>query len=179
MTNSNRFINRLILALVGLVAIAAAAWIFNAAAKVITLEPVGELGATTLWVVAAVCAVLIVFSIVWMASLGRGRSRTLQSASDDDGSGAIEARVAADLIADDLARVPDIVTVSSRAFVVRGQTVLELGISTRRAADVRLVVDSVGRSVAALDQTLDSRIPVLLHVASGVRANLAREQRVR
>ena len=179
MTNSNRGLNRFILALIGLVALAAAAWILNRSAGWVVLDPVAEPDATTLWIIAGSCAALIVLSVIRIATLGRGRSRTLQSAQDDDGSGAIEARVAADLIADDLARVPDIVNVSAHAFLVRGQVVLELGVSTRRAADVRLVVDSVGRAVAALDETLESRIPVLLHVASGVRANLAREQRVR
>ena len=86
--------------------------------------------------------------------------------------------MAADFIADDLARIADVVAVSSRAYRVRGRTALELTVTTRRAADVRHVVDSVRQAVDELDDVLEERIPVLLHVASGVRANLAREQRV-
>jgi hypothetical protein len=43
---------------------------------------------------------------------------------------------------------------------------------------VRLVVDAVRRAVVELDDVLETRIPVLLHVATGVRASFAREQRV-
>ena len=179
MTRSNRLLNRGILVLVALVLLAGAAWVANRELGLVAIDRVAELGAPVLWVVASSCLVLIVLAIGWIVTRGGGHTRTLAVMSDDDGAGAVEARVAADLVSDDLARVPDIVDVTARAFRVRGETVLELGVTTRRAADLRLVVDSVGRSVAALDEVLDSRIPVLLHVASGVRANLAREQRVR
>ena len=179
MTNSNRALNRFIIILVALALIAVAAWMLNRATGLVSVDGLGEPTATVLWIIAGASLVLIVGSISWIATRGRGHTRTLLAANDDEGAGAIEARVAADLIADDLSRVPDIVDVSARAFLVRGQVTLELSVSTRRAADVRLVVDSVGRAVAALDRALDSQLPVLLHVASGVRANLAREQRVR
>ncbi|TBN58201.1 hypothetical protein EYE40_12815 [Glaciihabitans arcticus] len=178
MTRSNRGLNRLLLALVGLVFLAAAAFIANRAYPVIAIPELGELDATGLWVVASIGLLVIVLSICWIVTRGGGATRTLATAPDDEGAGSIEARVAADLVAADLERVPDIVDVSARAFRVRGETVLELVVTTRRSADLRLVVDSVGRAVAALDVLLATEIPVLLHVASGVRANLAREQRV-
>ena len=178
MTRSNRPLNRLGLAIVGLLFIAVAAWIGARATSFVALPDIPALDATTLWIIAGISVAAIALAIVWIVTRGRGRARTLLTATDDDGHGSIEARVAADLISDDLARVTDIVDVTARAFRVRGQTVLELVVTTRRAADVRLVIDSVGRAVAALDDVLATRIPVLLHVASGVRATLAHEQRV-
>jgi hypothetical protein len=179
MTRSNRTLNRLMLAVVGIAFIAAAAWIGNRLYPVLDLPALETPSAQVLWILASGCLVAIVIAITWIATRGGGRTRTLLTASDDGGHGSIEARVAADLVADDLTRVADIVDVSAHAFRVSGQTMLELTVTTRRAADVRLVVDSVGRAIAALDDVLATRIPVLLHVASGVRANLAREQRVR
>ena len=179
MTRSNRVMNRVLLALVGLAFLTVAAWIANRYFSVVDVFAIGVPDVRGLWITASICLVLIVLAIVWIATRGGGRARTLVTAADDEGHGSIEARVAADLVADDLARIPDIVDVSARAFRVSGRVVLELVVTTRRAADVRLVVDSVGRAVAGLDDVLATRIPVLLHVASGVRANLAREQRVR
>jgi hypothetical protein len=38
--------------------------------------------------------------------------------------------------------------------------------------------DDVARAIEQFDRAVERRIPVLLHVTSGVRANFAREQRV-
>ena len=173
MTRSNRPLNRLILALVGLVLITAAAaiWLLEPATLTIT--------ATGLWITAAALLVVVILSALWIFSRGRGQVRTLIRRPDEVGAASIEARVVADLIADDLARVPDVVAVTAAAFRVRGEVALELRVTTRGAADIRLVVDSVERAITELDDVLETRIPVLLHVASGVRAGLARQQRVR
>ena len=179
MTRSNRVVNRVLLALVGLAFLTVAAWIANRYFAAVDVWAITVPETQWLWVAASTCLVLIVLAVVWIATRGGGRARTLVTATDDEGHGSIEARVAADLIADDLERIPDIVDVTARAFRVSGRIVLELVVTTRRAADVRLVVDSVGRAVASLDDVLATRIPVLLHVASGVRANLAHGQRVR
>ena len=118
-------------------------------------------------------------SLAWAFSRGRGRTRSLVTHSDDSGTASVEARVAADFIIDDVSRVLDVVGVNATAFTVRKQVALELVVTTRPAADLRAVVDAVHLAVIELDAVLEERVPVLLHVASGVRANRAREQRVR
>jgi len=178
MTRSNRPLNRLIVLVVGLALVAVGAWEANRVYPVVAIPDVPALSETTLWVVAAACAVIVAVAIAWIVTRGRGHSSTVISRTDATGTTSIDARVAADFIADDLARVADVAAVSSRAYRVRGRTALELTVTTRRAADVRHVVDSVRQAVDELDDVLEQRIPVLLHVASGVRANLAREQRV-
>lgn len=178
MTRSNRPLNRIIIAIVGLALIAVGAWEANRVYEVVDIGDIGSLETSVLWIVAAGCLVVVILSVFWIVTRGRGHSRTVVSRTDESGTTSIDARVAADFIADDLARVADVVGVTSRAYRVRGTTALELTVTTRRAADVRHVVDSARRAVEELDDVLEERIPVLLHVASGVRANLAREQRV-
>ncbi len=179
MTRSNRPLNRIILALLGLLLIAAAAWIANRAWPVVDLPSIPSPNVVALWVSAVVALVLVVLAFAWVFSRGRGRTRALVTRVDDAGAASVDARVASDFIVDDVSRIADVVGVDATAFRVRGSVALELRVTTRPAADLRGVVDAIRRAVVELDDVLESRIPVLLHVASGVRANHAREQRVR
>lgn len=191
MTRSNRFFNRGLLALLGLVLIAGAAWTANRAfpdfadglginlGPVIEPKTIGAPSVAGFWIAAAAMLVVVALAAVVIFSRGRGQTRTVITRSDGAGAASIETRVVSDLVSEDLARVPDVVSVSASAFDVRRETALELRVTTRSAADVRLVIDSVERAVAQLDEVLETRIPVLLHVASGVRAGFARQQRVR
>lgn len=179
MTRTNRFANRALLLVLGLLLIGVAAYVANRAYPVVALPAIPSPTVTALWVTAAAALVLVVLAIAVALSRGRGQTRTVVRQADDAGVSSIQSRVVSDLVADDLARVPDIVGVSASAFTVRGRTALELRVTTRGSADLRVVVDSVERAVVELDAVLETRIPVLLHVASGVRAGLAREQRVR
>ena len=183
MTRSNRGLNRIILALVGLVFIALAAWVANRAYPVIELPAVPDPDTTVLWIIAASALVIVLLSLGWIISRGRGRTSAVLTASDDTGTVAIDARVAADLIAQDLEALADVVSVSSTAFRTTGRAqsgvALELRVVARRHADLRHLVDTVTRSVESFDEALETRIPVLLHVATGVRASFTHEQRVR
>jgi len=179
MTSTNRLLNRVILVLLAAIALAAAAYVANRAYPTVAIPSVTTLDTITLWIVAAGALLVIVLAIAVILTRGRGHSRVAVTSRDDDGAASIDARVVADLIADDLALVPDVTAVTTRAFRVRGARALELRVSVRRSADLRLVVDAVDRAVAELDDVLEHRVPILLHVVSGVRANLARRQRVR
>ena len=178
MTRSNRFLNRALLALIGLGLLAVAAYIANQSYPLIELAQIPTPTIIGLWVTAAVALVVVLLALLWIFSRGGGRTRTLIRRDSEEGAASIETRVVSDLIAEDLARLPDVLDVKAAAFRVRGQTALELRVTTRGGADLRLVVDSVERAVGQLDEVLETRIPVLLHVASGVRAGLARQQRV-
>lgn len=179
MTRSNRAINRAILAVLGLALLAGAAWIANRQWTVVSLPALPDPGTATLWLAAAVALVLVLLALAWVFSRGRGRTRSLVRRADDAGVASVDARVAADFIVDDVSRIADVVGVSATAYRVRGTVALELRVTTRSAADLRAVVDAIGRAVAELDAVLEERIPVLLHVAAGVRAGFAAEQRVR
>jgi len=182
MTRSNRLLNRVILALVGLVLIVAAAWVANRYYPVIDISPISAPSGRNLWIVAGIALGVVILSLAWILTRGRGRTGAIVTATDDTGSVSIDARVAADLISHDLAALADVVSVSSTAFRTGARstpTALELRVVTRRSADLPTVVTTVTRSVEQFDTALETRLPVLLHVASGVRASFAREQRVR
>lgn len=183
MTRSNRGLNRFILALVGLVLIAVAAWVANRAYPVIDLPAVPVPDRTVLWIISAAALALVLLSLAWIVTRGRGRTSAVLTATDDSGTVSIDARVAADLIAQDLEALADVVSVSSTAFRSTGRkrsgVALELRVVARRHADLRHLVDTVTRSVESFDEALETRIPVLLHVATGVRASFTHEQRVR
>jgi len=182
MTRSNRLLNRVILALVGLVLIVAAAWVANRYYPVIDISPISAPSGRNLWIVAGIALGVVILSLAWILTRGRGRTGAIVTATDDTGSVSIDARVAADLISHDLAALADVVSVSSTAFRTGARstpTALELRVVTRRSADLPTVITTVTRSVEQFDTALETRLPVLLHVASGVRASFAREQRVR
>lgn len=178
MTRSNRIGNRIIIALLGLVLLTSAAWVGNRAMPVIDLPAIPAPTETALWIAAGIALVIVVLALLWVFSRGRGHTRSLVTVSDDSGTASVDARVAADFITEDVSRVVDVVSVSSSAYRTRGGIALELRVTTRRSADVRIVVDAVKKAVIELDDVLETRIPVLLHVATGVRASFAREQRV-
>jgi hypothetical protein len=182
MTRSNRLLNRIILALVGLSLIAVAVWVANRYYPVVDIDPLSAPTGRNLWIVAGIALGMAILSLVWILTRGRGRTSSIVTATDDTGSVSIDARVAADLIAHDLAALAEVVSVSSTAFRTGARSTpaaLELRVVTRRSADLPTVVRTVTTSVEQFDAALETRLPVLLHVASGVRASFAREQRVR
>ena len=67
MTRSNRFINRFIIGLLGLLLIAAGGYVLARAAGVV-LPAVPQPSPTALWVAAATSAVLIVLSLAWIVA---------------------------------------------------------------------------------------------------------------
>ena len=182
MTRSNRLLNRVILALVSLILIGAAAWVANRAYPIVEIAGIEAPSGRNLWVVAGAALVVVILALAWILTRGRGRTTSIVTAADERGSVSIDARLASDLIGHDLAALADVVSVSSTAFRTGARsapTALELRVVTRRSADLHTVVNTVTKSVEQFDTALETRLPVLLHVATGVRASFAREQRVR
>lgn len=179
MTGTNRLGNRILLALLGLSAIAAGSWVLVRAYPVIALPALtSKLDTTTLWIATAAVTVAIVLSIVWMVTRGRGRTGRLLRDETSDGSVEFDARVATDLLSAGLARQPDLLSVRVASYRVRRAEALLLTVTVRNGCDLSRLRDDVARAVDGLDAVLERRIPVLLHVTSGMRATLAREQRV-
>jgi hypothetical protein len=188
-TRSNRALNRIILLVLGLVAL------IVAAALALPMLPSGSVprsvrdatspdGLTRLapavtleWIAAVVALVIIVVAVAWMATRGRGRTRVAI-----DGELGVDSRVADELIRDALSREPDVIASSVVAFRVRRRPVLRINVEARRGADLRRLTDAVHTAVEGLDVALGSdtahRLPVVVQVTSGLRASLAHEHRV-
>jgi hypothetical protein len=183
MTRSNRALNRIFLALVGLVALAVA--VILAAPTIETAIPAMRIPhpqAPTLaglWIVAGIALLVVVVSVSWIVTRGRGRISTILAMRSNDGTLTVDSRLVSDLVGDALGANPDVVSVGAGAFRVRGSSVLSIRVVARRGSDLAALVTSAERSIADLDEVLQQRIPVLLQVASGLRADLARDTRTR
>ena len=181
MSSSNRFGNRMLLALVGLVSIAAGAWVALRAYPVAgntlpELPPTPD--ATWLWIGAAAALAALVLSLAWIFTRGRGRTALVIREESENGNVEFDVRVASDLLNAALEHQPDTVSLRVTAHRVRRSPALAVTVSARGGCDLPRLRDDVATAVEHLDELLERRIPVLLHVTSGVRANFAREQRV-
>ena len=168
MTRSNRIMNRLILLVLGLVMIAAAAYVVGA--RPLGLPDIPKPSVAALWAIVGGAVVVIVLSLIWIFSRGRGRIRHLIEAQSPDGSVTIDAHLVADLVGDALADQPDVVGVSSTGFRMRGRSVLSLRVTARRGADLARVIREVDTAVDQLDGVLEQQLPILLQVTGAVRA---------
>jgi hypothetical protein len=172
-TRSNRILNRLLILQVGIVAIGVGGAL---ELPVLRIQPLTNWAPTTatLWACLVACLIIIVLSVLWIATRGRGRTSELLTLVDDTGSVTIDTRVAADLLADTLNDNPHVLSVGSGSYRVRGTTVLSLRVITSTGADLPALISSVGRAVEELDDVLERRVPVLLHLVSGLSAREVR-----
>lgn len=183
MNATNRFGNRVLLMLIGLVSIASGAWLaLRAYPEVLaglTLPEIpAELDPTTLWILVGAAALAIILSIGWIVTRGGGRTSEMVVDTSDDGSLELDVKVAGDLVSAALQRQPDVLSVKASAYRVRRTPTLQLTVSARSGCDLPRLREDVAMAVEQLDRVIERRIPVLLHVTSGVRASFAREQRV-
>ncbi|NQX26534.1 hypothetical protein HQQ81_04110 [Microbacteriaceae bacterium VKM Ac-2854] len=208
MTTSNRFGNRLLLALLGLIVLAAGVGAVLVgtwdAARSWFGDTVGALAPTlasrftppdgvtvtapdalpVLWpllVIAAFGLVVAIVCVVLIFRRGHGRTGTvLTDAAVDGPAGAVTIGTgfAQSALQDALRSRPDILSVSVSAYRHRAATALKVRVLPRGGVSPRAVVDSVRESVLALDELLGARLPVVLEIASSTRASVAREERV-
>ena len=183
MTRSNRVLNRLLLLVLGLVALV------TAAALALPLLPgtlagvrmprlaLGTPGSLALQLTVASCVIVIALALAWIITRGRGRTASAVGGERTDGV-TVDVHVIEQLLRDALDRDPDLLGTSVAGFRVRGSSVLRVRLSARRGADLRRLIDAVRRAVDDLDSALGVELPILVHVTSGLRASIAHEQRV-
>jgi hypothetical protein len=192
MTRSNRTMNRLFLALVGLALVAVGGWgllvAFPEWAELLpwaaSALPGGALpviavpGADGYGIAAASALVVVALSLAWVFTRGRGRVTTIMRVTDGGGALEIDARLAGDIVTLELEGARDIAAVHASAYLVRGAEVLALSVTARDGADLERLLADTRRAVARLDELLEKRIPVSLIVTSDRRVIRARETRV-
>ncbi|PPI20649.1 hypothetical protein C5D34_06630 [Rathayibacter sp. AY1B1] len=205
MTTSNRFVNRLVLLVVGLVlALVSAGAVLIAvsqpvrdsvlsfadgegAALVSRLSP--EEGtvwsdAAVLWplyAVVGICLLGIVLALVMAFAHGHGRTGTvLRDEAEGTPAGGIEIATgfAEDVLETALAGRTELLDVTVAAYRHGSETALKVRVLPRGGVSPRTVVDAVHQEVDALDALLGARLPVLLEVASSARAGFSKEDRV-
>ncbi|WCI08050.1 hypothetical protein PJ267_16200 [Arthrobacter sp. OVS8] len=200
MRQTNRALNRSLLALLGLVLLAAgvltaaaglvpevaAAWTATAAAG---LDRSGELlstaplpgAARSWWAVAAVTGLLLAsgLSVAWLASQGGGRTpRAATDLDGDRGSTVVDIEFVAACVSATLAGNLQVLGTSVSAWRVHGTTGLRLRLEARKGASPREIADTAEELVLGLDRLLGHPVPVLVRITSGTRSRLAGVNRV-
>ena len=200
MTNTNRFLNRLLVFVIGLVLVLAGGVVAAGSFIPDVTHPVAEgakeargptadalSGGTPwiLWAVAAAALVLIVLLLWFIFRQGHGRTSTLVTVKSESGARSamagtvtIDAKVAEQALEEALSRDPSVVSVDVSAFEVTKQRVLRITVQTRRGTspvDMRQVID---RAVSHWDALLGTQTPVVVQIVSGIRTKTNGTSRV-
>jgi hypothetical protein len=180
MTRSNRVANRVLLILVGLVAIGSGAFVAVTVFPGAVSIDVPVLPSPTtagLWATAAAALVIIILCLAWILTRGRGRTSVIVDSPDPLGAVMIDTRVVSDLVSDSLRDDPDVISVGAAAHRMRRRRVLSLRLVVRAGADLPSVVETVERTIDQLDEVLEHRSTVLVRIVA-TRGILVRPARV-
>lgn len=187
MTKSNRTLNRIILLVLGLVAVVVGAVIGagvlpavrDATSSYVDLPRSLDVPASSLWIVAGACAVVIVLALVWVFTRGGGGTSVAVRERSGDDAVTVNVALVRDVVDHELSGVRDVVGSRVDTYIVRRQRAARIRVAVRRGGDAVTVLDAVDRAVAALDRTLGRQVPVLVHLTGGTRSALAKSTRVR
>lgn len=201
MNGTPRALNRILLALLGLIFLAGGAvsivlavaadvnwWHRATAAAARWLERV--FAATTMsgqkdsWLWIVICLlllVLIALMIAWVASQGRGRGSVLLV--DADGGGATGAVAISAMVPEQALRTallarPELAGATVTTYEVRGYRGLKIRVVPRQGVAPCDVTADVTDLLLALDDVLGVRTPVVISMAAGARSRFVRAERV-
>lgn len=186
MTSSNRTMNRILLFVLGLIAIVAAVVagagvlppVRDAISPYVTLPKRVTIDTSTLWIVVVVCAVVIVLSLIWVFTRGRGGTSIALREDADDDQVTINVGLVRDVVEHELADVRDVVSTRVDLYRVRRARAARVRVAVRRGGDAGTVLDAVDRALGTLDRVLGREIPTLVHLTGGTRAALSKSTRV-
>ncbi len=136
-----------------------------------------------LWIVLALALLaLIGLMVAWVAQQGKGRSNVL-AAGLDPGSVAGDVRisggVAEQALKHALAERPDLAGATVGTYDVHGSPALKIKLQPRQGVAPHLLAAEVVDLVKALDAVVGKRTPVLIHIGAGARTRFSRAERVR
>ncbi len=205
MNGTPRALNRLLLALLGLIFLGSGVLLILLAsipvvgrwwqdwAKPAT-DQLSALAARTIvsgrsnswiWIVVSLVLVaLIIAMVAWMANQGKGRSNILADeygdAEDDGAAGrvVISGAVAEQALKKALAERTDLLAATVSTYEVRGQPALRVHVFPRQGVSPHKVAAEVSALVRALDLVVGRQIPVLLSIGSGTRTRFTKADRV-
>ncbi|WP_125616276.1 hypothetical protein [Specibacter cremeus] len=209
MNGTPRGLNRFLLALIGVVLVAAGGllialatvpavgrwwrdWAHPAVDSLTALAQRTRVagGGSWVWIVVAVVMVLVALGMVgWIAGQGKGRSGTLSShaggedAMDDDGGApgtvVLGSAVAEQALKSALLERGDLLGVSVASYDMRGRAGIKVRVLPRQGVAPHEVAAAVSALVNALDGLLGVQIPVLVSIGQGARARFTKVERVR
>lgn len=199
MNGTRRGLNRALLALVGLLLIAAGALAVLTGssqefAKAWTrtgtefwariqeqLAAAKITGQETSWWTVAVMGVLVVAAILlvcWILSQGGGRTNQLARDDGDAGTTTVETAVASQAIKAALAGNKQVLASTVQTWRLKGGSGLKISLQARKGASPRELTAALDELVNGLDALLGDEIPVLIRIKAGTRSRFARTERV-
>jgi hypothetical protein len=200
MNNTNRALNRIFTALLGLLtllvggAIIAVATVpgiraaFRKAAPATRddvirwLKSIPLFGSGTSWGWIAFLAVLVLIVVLLLFFIfrqGGGRHDLLfTEETTPEGSTVIDADLAEHAVQHDLGRHPELLTSRVSTYEVNDTAVLKIAVTCRRGVSPRDVTTAIEDTLTALDALLGREVPALIHISGGFRVRLSRSTRV-
>jgi hypothetical protein len=186
MTTSNRTLNRIILLLIGLVAVLAGLTIGAGVLPAVrtTLTPYLTLPSTitippeSLWIIAGACAVVIVLALAWVFTRGRGGTSVAIRERSGDDTITINVALVREVIDHELDTVRDVIGSKVDTYLVKRHHAARIRVTIRRGGDAVTVLDAIDHAITQLDHTLGRQIPILVHLTGGTRTILTKPTRV-
>ena len=136
-----------------------------------------------LWIVVALALlVLIGLMVAWMAQQGKGRSNLLAAEYDPGdvpGDVRIGGGVAEQALKHALEGRPDLAGATVTTYEVKGAPALKVRLLPRQGVAPHLLASEVSRLLDALESVVGKEIPVLIHIGAGARTRFGRAERVR
>lgn len=203
MNGTPRALNRVFLAVVGLLFLAAGGLLVAVAAfpaaglawQHWARPAVGQLadlaaqtplpggGSSWIWVVVSLALVLVIAAMVALvANQGKGRADILADEYDEDGAAGrvvISGNVAEQALRSALAERTDLLGSTVTTYEVQGRPGLRVRVLPRQGVSPTKISADVSALVQALDVVLGVQTPVLVSIGSGPRARFTRAERVR
>lgn len=179
MTRTNRFANRVILALIGLLALGAATAVALPSAARLGFTPLDVMSGgialpdvsqpVVLWAMAGGAILVVLFALAWILTRGRGRTSTALSRE----GATVDASAVQSVLRTRLAGSPDVVAVSVSAHERRGGPVVLVRVQARPGPDLGALRSSVRGAIDHLDRVIGTPVPLVVHLTSGVRSTFA------
>ncbi|WP_269939900.1 hypothetical protein [Arthrobacter sp. HY1533] len=206
MNGTPRGLNRFLLALLGLVLLAAGAglvvlatvpsaaqwWQGYAGAQLDWLRDYENRSRLLLgneswiWIAGAALSLLVVIAMIsWIANQGKGRAATLLDrpgdADDDGAAGAvrISCAVAEQALKSALLERTDLLGVSVTSYDFARQTAVKVRVLPRQGVAPHKIAAEIAELVEALDELLGLEVPVLLSIGTAARSRFTKAERVR
>ncbi|MCB8808864.1 hypothetical protein LJD48_28375, partial [Escherichia coli] len=136
-----------------------------------------------IWIGVAVALVLLIIGMIaWVANQGKGRTTVLaadEESGESEGLVSINGSVAEQLLRQALGERGDLLGATVTTYEVKGQPGLKVRVLPRQGVAPHKVAAEVSGLVAALDELLGQRTPVLLSIGSGARTRFTKAERVR
>lgn len=199
MNNTNRALNRILIAVIGLLtsligaAVLAVATlpairaaykstapdIHDGIAGWLKAIPLFDTGSSWGWIfVLAGLVLIITLLLVFIFRQGHGRENILlKEPATQAGTTIIDSTVAEHAIQDDLDGRPEFIGSSVSTHWVHGTPVLKISVTCRRGVSPRDVTTIIENTLTAFDALLGRQVPALIEIRGGMRARLARTTR--